>query len=109
MTEHPDQPPLDPPADCRHPLMWMLARWLLDAHRPGVDGLCCLCRPAEVDPCLPRRMAAAGLRAACGTVDSPTGAAWLDVVRHRLVAGEIDQSDVAGEAMWAALRRVGNR
>lgn len=101
---HPETPPLVParPGDCQHPLMWQLARLLRDAHAPGVDGLCCLCRPAEIDPCPARRLAAAGLRAACGHVDGPSGAAWLDVIRHRIAAGELDLSDVVGEAMWAA-------
>ncbi len=72
---------------------------------PGADGLCCLCRPAELVPCPARRLAAAGLRAACGEVDEPAGAAWLDVVRQRLTAGELDPGDAVAEAMWLACRQ----
>ena len=93
--------PFDPPAGCTRPLTWLLARMLLDAHLRAADGLCCLCRPAELFPCPARRLAAAGLRAACG---EPAGAAWLDVVRRRLATGELDPVDAAAEAMWLACR-----
>ncbi len=97
-----DTLPFDPPDGCSRPLMWYLARWLIADHLPGVDGLCCLCRPAELDPCPARRLATAGLRAACGTVDESAGAAWLDVVRRRLATGDLDPVDAPAGAMWAA-------
>jgi hypothetical protein len=101
MPRYEDHLPFDPPVTCQHPLMWLLARWLLEAHVRGADGLCCLCRPAEPDPCPARRLAAAGLRTACGHVDGPSGAAWLDVVRRRLTAGVAEHPDVATEMTWA--------
>jgi hypothetical protein len=81
--------------------MWLISRRLLDAHIAGVDGLCCLCRPAELAPCPARRLAAAGLRAACATdAAPPTGEAVLDVVRRRLAAGDLDPVDAVAEAAW---------
>jgi hypothetical protein len=80
---------------------------LLAAHRPGADGLCCLCRPAELDPCPARRLAVTGLGVACGETAAPVGLDWLDSVRHRLAAGELDPVDAPAEAMWSALQGRG--
>jgi hypothetical protein len=101
----PDHLSFDPPPGCSRPLLWFLARYLLEAHVPAVDGLCCLCRPAEINPCPARRLATAGLRASCGEAHEPAGAAWLDVVRRRLATGELDPGDAVAEAMWLAHRQ----
>jgi hypothetical protein len=93
--------PYTPPTDSRDPLLWSLARLLLDAHAKAVDGLCCLCRPAELHPCPPRRLAAAAMRTACG-IPAGNTAAWLDQVRHRLTAGTLDPTDAAAEAIRLA-------
>lgn len=82
---------------------------LLEAHLPGADQLCCLCRPAEIDPCPARRLAAAGPRAACDNVVEPAGAACLDVVRRRLTTGDLDPDDAVAEAMWLACQQRAGR
>ena len=99
--------PVDPPAGCTRPLLWSIARWLFADHQPGSDGLCILCRPAELHPCPARRLAAAGLRTACGIVAETTGPGWLAELRARLAAGDLDAADAPGEAMWAARQARG--
>jgi hypothetical protein len=64
----PDDPPRDPPTECRHELMWRLARSLREAHEAGIDGFCLAtaCRRRHsLHPCPPFRLAQAGMRAAC--------------------------------------------
>lgn len=94
--------PFTPPPGVRRPLMWIMARQLLADHIAGPDGLCTLCRPAALDPCPVRQIAARGLRASSGRADGPTGRTWLNVVRQRLAAGEIDPLDAVAEALAAA-------
>lgn len=107
MTAPASEPDPLPPPGCRWPLMWRLARGLYDAHAPGVDGLCCLCRPAELDPCPARKLAADGLRTACGHTQPPGGAAWFDVLRRRVRAGVVDSVDVPAEAIWLRRHHTG--
>ena len=65
-------PPIDPPADCLNPLLWLLARRLYADHQPGPDGWCLLCRPAIVYPCMARQLADQGMETAMGrTTKSP--------------------------------------
>lgn len=87
------------PDGCRDPLMWSIARLLLDAHAEAVDGLCCLCRPAELSPCPARRLAAAAMRKACG-IPAGNTSAWLEQVRQCLAVGALDPADGPAEAIW---------
>jgi hypothetical protein len=87
-----DPLPVTPPTPCPHPLMWRLARGLLETHVRDAAGLCCLCGLGV--PCPAQRLGRAGLQTARGHADGPAGAAWLDVVRHRLSSGVVGQRDL---------------
>lgn len=78
-------PPVDPPAGCRHRMAWLLARQLRAAHQPGLDGLCQVpgCSPAGVPhPCLPFRLAEQGLGYACDVPGAWTPS-WQELVGGR--------------------------
>jgi hypothetical protein len=64
----PSDPPIVPPANCRHELMWRLARAVWQEHQAGLDGFCLAMtcrRKHSFHPCPNSRLAADGLRAAC--------------------------------------------
>ncbi|MGC9669816.1 hypothetical protein ACNTMW_25155 [Planosporangium sp. 12N6] len=64
----PTDPPLDPPAECRHELMWRLARALWEAHEASADRFCLVgaCQRGHyLHPCRPAQLAQDGMRTAC--------------------------------------------
>jgi hypothetical protein len=61
----PDEPPVDPPAECMNRLMWQLARRVFADHQPGPDSWCLVCRPFQFYPCVGRQLANVGLRESC--------------------------------------------
>ncbi|MEV6706608.1 hypothetical protein [Micromonospora wenchangensis] len=93
-----DNPPVEPPADCQHRLLWRLARALWEAHRPDSTGFC-LSTPNQRDPCRLARLAQEGMRTACGEAVSASPP-WIAVTRERLTTGEIDPMDAVAEALW---------
>jgi hypothetical protein len=67
-------PPFKPPAECRHELLWLLARSLREAHEADADGFCVVtaCRRHHLlHPCPPSRLADDGVRSACRSVSEP--------------------------------------
>lgn len=97
-----DNPPVEPPADCRHRLLWRLARALWETHRPDSTSFCMATgtwHPNQREPCQPARLAQEGMRTAFGE-STPTSPPWLTVTRERLAAGEIDPMDAVAEALW---------
>lgn len=92
--------PVDPPAGCRHPLLWRVARALWEAHQPDTHGWCevSACRRRnERHPCPHSAMALEALHAASVT---PTARPWIAEVRQRVEAGELDPIDAVAEALW---------
>ncbi len=97
-----DRPPAEPPDDCRHRLLWRVARALWEAHRPDSAGFCVVSacrREHHLYPCPAAVLAVDGLNAACG-VDAPSSTSWLDVVRRKVAAGQIDPVDAMAEVLW---------
>ncbi len=97
-----EHPPVEPPADCRHRLLWRLARAMWETHRPDSNSFCMASgswHAKHRDLCRLARLAQEGMRTACGepTTSSPP---WITVTRERLAAGEIDPTDAVAEALW---------
>jgi hypothetical protein len=97
-----DEPPVEPPADCQHRLLWRLARALWEARRPDSTGFCVVagCRhDNQLDPCPAAELAVDGMRTARGqpAVASPQ---WITLTRERIAPGEIDPVDARAEVLW---------
>ena len=58
----PLDPPVDPPAGCTDPVLWRVARTLLDSHHPRPDNFCD-CRAFW--PCPAAKLAEEALQMAC--------------------------------------------
>ncbi|RFS47906.1 hypothetical protein D0Q02_03335 [Micromonospora craniellae] len=97
-----DDPPVEPPDECRHRLLWRLARALWETHRPGSSSFCVATgtwHENQPGPCQPARLAQEGMRTACGE-PAPTSPPWITVTRERLAVGDIDPRDAVTEALW---------
>jgi len=102
-------PPVDPPAACRYPLLWRLARALWQAHVPNADGFCTMtgCQHEHRrTPCPARDLATQGMRSACGE-SPPSSRAWLAATRRRITSVRSGLSDQATPAQ--RYRPVGER
>ena len=70
-----DRPPADPPANCRIPLLWRLARALWEEHRPDSTGFCVVsgCQhDNQLSPCSLAKLAMDGMEISCGNGDQPS-------------------------------------
>lgn len=97
-----DNPPVEPPDECQHRLLWRLARALWEAHRPDSAGFCVVAgcgHESQRDPCRLAQLAQQGMRTACGEA-TPASPPWIAVTRERLAAGDIDPVDAVAEALW---------
>ncbi|MGW4466046.1 hypothetical protein [Micromonospora sp. NPDC004704] len=106
-----ESPPLEPPADCRHRLLWRLARSLWEAHRPDSTGFCVVtgCQhDNQLHPCHLAQLAIEGMRTACGD-RAEMSRPWIDLTRQRIASGEIDRTDAAAEIFWRYRRRATDR
>ncbi|MEV1289671.1 hypothetical protein [Micromonospora sp. NPDC049679] len=97
-----EDPPLEPPNECRHRLLWRLARGLWDAHGRDREGFCVITacrRDNELSPCPAARLAIEGMQTACGE-SVETSSPWIAITRARIAAGEIDPVDAMAELLW---------
>lgn len=97
-----DNPPIEPPAECRRRLLWRLARALWEAHRPDNASFRVVAgcwHTNQRDPCRLALLAQEGMRTACGAAVSASPP-WIAVTRQRLATGEIDPVDAVAEALW---------
>jgi hypothetical protein len=72
----PENPPEEPPESCADRLTWRLAYALHAAHQPNTDGFCD-CR--QFYPCPASKLAAQGLRSACGIFESMSMATAMEL------------------------------
>lgn len=97
-----ERPAMEPPDDCQHRLLWRVAAALWEAHQPDSAGFCVIsaCRRHHyLHPCSTALLAADGLNSARG-IDPASSTSWLDIVRWKVAAGEIDPVDAMAEALW---------
>ncbi|MFX0591257.1 hypothetical protein [Melissospora conviva] len=97
-----ENPPVEPPVECQHRLLWRLARALWEAHRPDNAGFCVATgcwHTNQHDPCRLARLAQEGMRTACGET-TPASPPWIAVARERLATGDIDPMDAVAETLW---------
>lgn len=89
-------PPVDPPASCRHRLLWRLARALWDVHAGRCLGQTSRCQLCD--------LAQQGMQTACGST-APASPPWIEVTRQRIATGEIDPADAIAEVIWLQRHR----
>ncbi|WP_027659823.1 hypothetical protein [Salinispora fenicalii] len=97
-----ENPPIEPPTECRRRLLWRLARALWEAHRPDSAGFCVVAgywHENQRNPCRLAQLAQEGMRTACGET-TPASPPWIAVTRQRMAAGDIDPVDAVAELLW---------